>query len=106
MSLSQIIDLELKQVQTGFNREKQTFTRLILNTFTDSRESKKECLQFEFEYGGHNEFFQLLKEQIAVKQLINTDTSSVKPSGSNFGITGIQRNIQSWFILQPINNYI
>ncbi len=111
LNLSQIVDIELKQVQsatnqqgsTGLsNRNRHIFTRLFINASVDvgNIASRKEMIQFEFEYGGHNEFHQQLKEQMALKQLISADgltrpSSSSNLSGQNFGITGIQRNIQS-----------
>jgi hypothetical protein len=106
LNLDQILDIELKQVQnssanpmSAMSRNRQTFTRLFINAYTDNTLSRKECVQLEFEYGGHNEFSQLLKEQLDLRKLMSTEKNPTKPSTSSFGqsmgITGIQRNIQS-----------
>jgi hypothetical protein len=106
LKLDQIIDIELKQVQnssslaSGLSRNRQIFTRLFINAYTDYSLKKRECIQMEFEYGGHNEFFELLKEQLDIRKLMSSEKNpsrSSTSSGQGFGITGIQRNIQSLF---------
>ena len=103
LNLDQIVDTELKQVQNSsanpMSRNRHTFTRLFITAYTDSSLKRRECIQMEFEYGGHNEFFQLLKEQMDLRKLMSSENNPSKTSTSNFGqsfgITGIQRNIQS-----------
>lgn len=56
------------------------------------------CVEFEFEYGGHNEFNQQLNQQLERKHW--TYSSQQTSSMHNVGITGIQRKIQDRLDLQ------
>ncbi len=51
-------------------------------------------VQFEFEYGGHNEFFNELNQQLVRRHWLNTSSTS-NVAFSSFGIRGIERNIQN-----------
>lgn len=51
-------------------------------------------VQLEFEYGGHNEFYDQLNQQLELKRWLGKD-SGAAISTASIGITGIQRNIQS-----------
>lgn len=53
-------------------------------------------VQFEFEYGGHNEFYQELEQQLIRKQWTRSGQASAALANQfhSVGITGIQRKIQ------------
>ena len=51
-------------------------------------------VQLEFEYGGHNEFYDQLGQQLERQRWLGKG-SSKQLTGHSIGITGIQRNIQN-----------
>jgi ESCRT-II complex subunit VPS36 len=114
-SLSEIKSHELKQIasvsQAGVSLKlsRQIFTRLslLLERNTNYRAESylipdsisathNSIVQFEFEYGGHNEFYQQLIQQLNRKKwsLKHGQVNSLSNQMHNVGITGIQRKIQ------------
>jgi ESCRT-II complex subunit VPS36 len=96
--LDSILSAELKQQQqqsftasSNRNSRQITFTRIIVKFIEHASN-----VQFEFEFGGHNEFLQQLHQQLLRKKW--TYSSKVSASHQlqhNVGIGGIQRKIQN-----------
>jgi ESCRT-II complex subunit VPS36 len=112
LDLSPINRIELKQVQNvgasrALTKQQQTFPRIILyldksmykptaENITKSLPRQVDLwLQFEFEYGGHNEFsFQLGEQLNRKKWSYAANSNQIASSFQNIGITGIQRKMQ------------
>ena len=107
LDLAKIVNIELKQPQATSQPQQPlsasrarlqqaavALTRLIIRADTG------ECVQVEFEYGGHNEFHQQLNEQLNLSRLIKSSSSASSSYGLSSantaasGIVGIQRKIQ------------
>lgn len=116
--LSQIANVELKSPTATINRptgptasNRQVYARLALsiqrNQLSNSnyicempmggRGQNGSLVQFEFEYGGHNEFQQQLNQQVGAQSWSYSKTGS---SQHTFGIAGIQRKIQDRLDMQ------
>lgn len=118
--LSQILNSELispnMSTAASSRMSRQIYTRLVLRLerfkTADFRlktyvvEPKgygdTSMIQFEFLYGGHNEFYQQLNQQIAAKSWSYSDRKSAsgKSDSHSIGIAGIQRKIQDRLDLQ------
>ena len=105
--LDQIVNIELKQhqsiAQQSFSgaagrNAKQVLSRISIKL---SQESSS-LVQFEFEYGGHNEFYQQLNQQMERKKWLYAKAAGSAPSQPhhNVGISGIQRKIQDRLDMQ------
>lgn len=110
-NLSNITSIELRQTQKENETNRfgrlSNVTRLIVNfspgdgklthlSIVDSsltRSFTQPFVQFEFEYGGHNEFHDQLGRQLEQKRWSSTEKSN--QNYPSIGITGIQRNIQN-----------
>lgn len=96
ISLSQVDKIELKQAQqisqslAASRMNKQIYSKVLIYL---NKNNPNSYLQFEFEYGGHNEFNQQLSDQLVRKKWLY----SVEDTANrlhNVGIVGIQRKIQ------------
>ncbi|RNA09323.1 vacuolar -sorting-associated 36 isoform X1 [Brachionus plicatilis] len=107
ISLSQIKNAELKQMQnrsqsSKFNEQLFPRIRLLLekpvdlkNLVDDMSSYPESFVFFEFEYGGHNEFFQVLNNQMNRKKWNSaSDQNLLGTKIQNIGVSGIQRQIQ------------
>lgn len=106
ISLPQIKNAEVIQVQSRSfgSKNAKIFPRIKLlleipgdtkNVVDNINSYSEPFIYFEFEHGGHNEFFQVLTNQINRKKWImgsNQDLLSSKIQ--NIGVSGIQRQIQ------------
>ena len=114
LKLSLIKNAEIKQVQQmGSNRlNKQNFPRILLRLYQNLEGSESSLappsfqssnedayVQFEFEYGGHKEFYDQLNQQLNRKSWLNKEKNEFS-SKHNVGILGIQRKIQDRLELQ------
>jgi hypothetical protein len=95
--LDSISTAELKQQQqqsfsaaSNRNNARQTFTRILIKFHEHAS-----FVQFEFEFGGHNECLQQLNQQIVRKKWSYSVPNSSLQLQHNVGIGGIQRKIQS-----------
>ena len=95
--LDSISTAELKQQQqqsfsaaSNRNNARQAFTRILLKFHENAS-----LVQFEFEFGGHNEFLQQLNQQLVRKKWSYSVSNSTLQLQHNVGIGGIQRKIQS-----------
>lgn len=99
LKLSTIVNTEIKKservLSSSNNRtnSRQTLARVVIY-FND-----KPLIQFEFEYGGHNEFLDQLNQQLIRKHWLYASSSSSSSSSTDkasmsLGIAGIQKKIQ------------
>jgi hypothetical protein len=69
-----------------------------------SRQVDSQTVQFEFEYGGHNEFYQQLNQELTRKHWLSGQHSTAAgqqaSASHNMGIVGIQRKLQDRLDLQ------
>jgi hypothetical protein len=114
INLAQIKSNELRQAAAGQGRtqakQQQVFSRIVL-VLEKNNDYPAESyvmghkmpaasgayIQFEFEYGGHNEFQHQLSQQLTRKHWTRGKAGQVNAMSSqmhNVGITGIQRKIQ------------
>ncbi|CAF0736675.1 unnamed protein product [Brachionus calyciflorus] len=112
ISLNQIKNAELKQVQnrppsssTSSKLSRQIYPRILLNLDKPFELSNlvdvygaypQSFVYFEFEYGGHNEFYQMLNNQLTRKKWTMSldQQNSLNTKIQNIGISGIQRQKQ------------
>lgn len=106
ISLSQIKNAEVKQVQgrSHVSKNIQLFPRIKLllekpddskNVIDNINSYSEPFIYFEFEHGGHNEFFQVLKNQINRKKwAMGSNLDLLNSKIQNIGVSGIQRQIQ------------
>ena len=102
--LDNILNIELKQhqsiVQQNFSTASNRNSRQVYSRiFVRLKQQTSSFIQFEFEYGGHNEFYAQLNQQLERKKWTYSNTSSL-PMLHNAGIGGIQKKIQSRLDLQ------
>jgi ESCRT-II complex subunit VPS36 len=105
ISLQQIVNIELKQLKgvskdgatSRMNRSYDEFSSRIQIDFNklDSKTNSTGTIQFEFEYGGHNEFKKELTSQLTRKHWLYSSQQQQQQQQQQHGITGIQRQIQS-----------
>ncbi len=96
LKLSTIVNTEIKKseriLSSSNNRtnSRQTLARVVIY-FND-----KPLIQFEFEYGGHNEFLDQLNQQLIRKHWLygSSSSTSTDKATMSFGIAGIQKKIQ------------
>jgi ESCRT-II complex subunit VPS36 len=122
LRLFAISNVELKQVQVTTSKGKQNFTRLFvhleklenvptellnpflkLNSVDSSKNYANAFFQFEFEYGGHLEFYQQLNQLLIRKKWLDSlkpNTFGAVTGAHNIGIVGIQRRIQDRLDMQ------
>ena len=102
------LEVSLTQIKTRelCRQARQTYSRILLTLEKSSEFPASSYLmearqpfahsnvQFEFEFGGHNEFFAQLNQQLTRKQWIHGKTNAMTSQFHNVGITGIQRQKQ------------
>ena len=104
LGLNQIVGVELKQAQRVAATRQSSNPRILLQleketVFTDAslvdssltRAVVNPYVQLEFEHGGHNEFKELLNQQLVRKRWIHTHTGL---NSQHTGISGIQKKLQ------------
>lgn len=121
LHLSQIVSVELRsagsaQVSRPGASSRDVYSRIVLalqRSLTGynyvcempagyQTSGRASLVQFEFEYGGHNEFLQQLNQQIGAQSWTYSGSkpSSGLSSPHTIGIAGIQRKIQDRLDLQ------
>lgn len=93
INLFEILNAELKlanQIGSGLSKTKQVYSRIIINF--DKPPKSVTFIQFEFEYGGHKEFYQQLDQQLIRKKWLYSNTGA--GMHGQIGIVGIQRKMQ------------